>query len=118
MIVWRPDKPASDFEVPDSAYPAVFPYPKKGSCAATLFDRTHAITAAHCFDGQGAHNAEAPFDVTIAGETYTVSKVLRIKCHTTNGHDSSRISLSPKAWGDKSLYVLWNGPQNSVGTRL
>ena len=62
-IVWRADKPASDFNVANSKYPAVFAFPKYGSCAATLIDATHALTAAHCFS-PGTAGVTPPFSVT------------------------------------------------------
>jgi hypothetical protein len=43
-IVNRHDKRADDFVAPRDKYPAVFPFPVKGSCGATLIDAQHAIT--------------------------------------------------------------------------
>ena len=42
-IVRRDDVADSAYYVADSAYPAVFAFPNKGSCAATLIDTQHAV---------------------------------------------------------------------------
>ena len=63
-IVRRADKADSEYHVAASAYPAVFAFPRRGECAATLIDSQHALTAAHCFS-PGTEGVGMPMSVTL-----------------------------------------------------
>ena len=76
-IVRRGDLTDSTYHVPDSRYPAVFAFPNKGECAATLIDARHALSAAHCFNrGQST----TPFSIQIGGQSFTVVSVALNPC--------------------------------------
>ena len=103
-LVRRDDVPDSEYRVSDSEYPGVFPFPVKGSCAATLLTPTAAISAAHCFDGSGEHNASPPFTVSINGQTHTVQSVVLNPCYdlensSPNSADVAILFLQPAVSG-------------------
>ena len=64
-IVRRADVADTAYHIAASAYPAVFPFPVRGECAATLIDSQHALTAAHCFS-PGTAGVSMPMTVTLS----------------------------------------------------
>jgi hypothetical protein len=74
-IVRRAD--VAEYHVDASAYPAVFAFPQRGECAATLIDNTHALTAAHCFS-PGTAGVSMPMSVSLTDSSgNTVAATVR-----------------------------------------
>ena len=86
-IIWRHDKPDTDFIAKHEDFPFAFPWPAKQGvfepiCGGTMITRQHMITAAHCAESWYFNDKPPEIPIVIKGETYFVKEKRTLSCYT------------------------------------